>query len=173
MVQRINFSIIGPESSGKTTIANSIGEKWGINVVPEYAREYLDNNGPNYDFDDVIQMAIGQKEIEQLSFESNNHTILDTNLYVYKLWFEEAYKRKVEWLDKSIEQAPYHFHFLCYPSKTWQPDPLREHPDFNDRLRFFNWFEQILKSDKRKYTVLEGDIDEMIECANRTIDSFI
>jgi nicotinamide riboside kinase len=172
MKRHINISILGPESSGKTTLAKALSEVWNANLVHEFAREYLEKKGPKYDFEDVIEMARGQQKSEIESFDQNGLTIMDTNLYVYPLWIQEKYQKSVLWLDKVISQAPYDFHFLCYPLENWGYDPLREHPDFQDRVRFFNWFEKRLQQDGRKYEVLVGNEQERIEKANQVIDTF-
>lgn len=37
--------IYGPESTGKTTLANDLANHYKTEWVPEYAREYLQKNG--------------------------------------------------------------------------------------------------------------------------------
>ena len=63
------IAIIGPESSGKTTISQAIANYFQTNYVPEYAREYLTKNGPLYTFNDLKKMAQKQKKTRKKFFK--------------------------------------------------------------------------------------------------------
>ena len=54
------ITIVGPESSGKTTLARQLAMQFGCPWVPEYAREYLEKQGGYYNETDLEQIAIGQ-----------------------------------------------------------------------------------------------------------------
>ena len=56
------ITIVGPESSGKTTLARQLAADLGCPWVPEYAREYLDGLGRTYEEDDLQIIARGQLE---------------------------------------------------------------------------------------------------------------
>jgi nicotinamide riboside kinase len=53
---------VGPESSGKTTLARQLSSNFGCSWVPEYAREYLEGLGRGYDEDDLKLIADRQLE---------------------------------------------------------------------------------------------------------------
>ena len=40
--------VIGPESTGKSTLCQQLAEHYGVSWVPEYARQYLLEHGTNY-----------------------------------------------------------------------------------------------------------------------------
>ena len=56
--------IIGPESTGKTTLARYLAERYHGVLVPEYAREYVEQLGRHYTREDVETIA--RHQIEQL-----------------------------------------------------------------------------------------------------------
>lgn len=58
------FVVIGPESTGKSTLCSQLAEHYHTIWVPEYAREYLEKNGTNYTYDDLLTIAKGQIELE-------------------------------------------------------------------------------------------------------------
>ena len=61
----LRVAIIGPESTGKSTLAQQLAEKYHGIYVPEYAREYVEQlQGRPYTYDDVC--AIARHQIEQL-----------------------------------------------------------------------------------------------------------
>ena len=51
------ITIVGPESSGKTTLARELADRYGFPWVPEYAREYLDGLGRDYQEEDLVLIA--------------------------------------------------------------------------------------------------------------------
>jgi len=58
------YVIIGPESTGKSTLCRELAEQYHTSWVPEYAREYLEKNGMDYAYDDLLTIAKGQVELE-------------------------------------------------------------------------------------------------------------
>ena len=81
--------VIGPESSGKSTLCEDLSAHFKSSYLPEYARIYLENNGSQYTYQDVLKMAKGQIESEELFTLQNTERsllLLDTNYLVYKVW---------------------------------------------------------------------------------------
>ena len=58
------FVVIGPESTGKSTLCSQLAKHYDTFWVPEYARECLEKNGRNYTYDDLLTIAKGQIELE-------------------------------------------------------------------------------------------------------------
>ena len=56
--------IIGPESTGKTTLTKSLAKHYNCQFVTEYAREYIDNLNRPYVEDDILKIAKKQIELE-------------------------------------------------------------------------------------------------------------
>ena len=57
--------VIGPESTGKSSLCQSLAEHYNTLWVPEYARGYLEKNGTEYSYDDLLTIAKGQIELEK------------------------------------------------------------------------------------------------------------
>jgi nicotinamide riboside kinase len=57
--------VIGPESTGKSTLCAQLAAHYQTLWVPEYAREYLEKNGSEYDYDDLLTIAKGQIDSEE------------------------------------------------------------------------------------------------------------
>jgi nicotinamide riboside kinase len=60
---------IGPESTGKSTLCKQLAEHFNATWCPEYAREYLHQNGVKYGYDDLIKITQGQLAIEDYCIE--------------------------------------------------------------------------------------------------------
>jgi nicotinamide riboside kinase len=56
--------IIGPESTGKSTLCKQLALHYNTNWCPEFAREYLLKNGMNYTYRDLLKIAKGQLAME-------------------------------------------------------------------------------------------------------------
>jgi nicotinamide riboside kinase len=57
--------IIGPESTGKSTLCSQLAAHYGTYWVREYAREYLLQHGMDYSYDDLLTIAQGQIRLEE------------------------------------------------------------------------------------------------------------
>lgn len=56
------ITIVGPESSGKTTLARELADFYEAPWVPEFARKYLEGLGRPYHENDLNHIAVGQLE---------------------------------------------------------------------------------------------------------------
>lgn len=56
--------IIGPESTGKSTLCGMLAQHYQTEWCPEFAREWLLTNGRDYTFDDLLTIAKGQLALE-------------------------------------------------------------------------------------------------------------
>ena len=53
----LRIVITGAESSGKSSLTQHLGEVFGLPYALEYARYYLEENGPEYDFERLRKMS--------------------------------------------------------------------------------------------------------------------
>ena len=56
--------IIGPESTGKSTLCAMLAKHYNTMWCAEYAREFLLKNGTAYTFEDLLVIAKGQLNLE-------------------------------------------------------------------------------------------------------------
>ena len=120
--------IIGPESTGKSTLARYLARRYKGTYVPEYARTYVEQKGTTeVSYEELCEIA--KHQIEELaaisSQPSENVYFFDTELIVTKVWFEYAFGRVPEWLNEAIERYPMNSYLLTYPDLPWVPDPAR------------------------------------------------
>jgi NadR type nicotinamide-nucleotide adenylyltransferase len=156
------IAIVGPESTGKSTLSMMLADHYNTNWVREYAREYIDNLLIPYQKEDLNMIAKGQIEAEDhLAKSANKLLICDTNLIVIKIWSEYKYGSCENWILEEICRRKYDLHLLTYIDIPWENDPQREHPD--KREHFFNIYRQELEARKLKYKVVRGSIKERFE----------
>ncbi len=127
--------IIGPESTGKSTLSAKLASHYKTVWCPEFAREYLTGKNNNYTYDDLLKIAIGQVELEDILLTSakNNLYIIDTDMYVMKVWCEVAFQNCHKFILKQIAQRNYDLYLLCNVDLPWVQDELREYPDIKTR----------------------------------------
>lgn len=166
------IAIVGPESTGKSALAQALAEYYQTDWVPEVARTYLENLGRGYSAIDVEEIAHLQLTAEE-KMEKNVSGILffDTTLLVIKIWMMNAYGQCPDWIVKSVESRHYDLYLLCDIDLPWKPDPLREHP--NHREFFRNWYERELNLMNANYKWVSGIGEIRLENAISTTDQFL
>lgn len=167
--------IIGPESTGKSTLCQRLSAHYHTLWCPEYAREYLLKNGAAYNFDDLARIAQGQIALED-SFTSKdrneeaNPVFFDTNLYVIKVWCEFVFDKCHRFILNAIAQREYDLYLLCNTDLPWQKDPLREYPDLQTRQTLFKIYKDLLVHQHTPWVEIKGTDEERFEIARATVD---
>ena len=135
--------IIGPESSGKSSLARYLAKRYDATYVPEYAREYIERKGTrDVSFDELCDIARHQiEEIKAVSGQLSAVSFFDTELIVTKVWFDYAFGRVPEWLDEAIKRYPMDVYLLTAPDIPWQADPARYHGSQAMRQELFDRYE--------------------------------
>lgn len=136
-------AIIGPESTGKSTLARYLAKRYHAAYVPEYARVYIERRGSrDVSYDDLCEIAKHQiEEIKAVSGERSAVSIFDTELIVTKVWFDYAFGRVPEWLDEALRRYPMDVYLLTAPDIAWQPDPARYNGSQAMRQELFDRYE--------------------------------
>ncbi len=70
--ERFVITIVGAESSGKTTLAVYLAGQLGCDWLPEYSREYLSLLNRPYEFDDLESIARGTAKLLSEITEKNS-----------------------------------------------------------------------------------------------------
>ncbi len=153
MIKRI--AITGPESTGKSELAESLAKHYHTTWVPEVSRYYLENLDREYIYDDILLIAKQQLETENnLIIKANKILFCDTELIVTKIWCEFKYSRCHPWILEQIENHKYDLYLLTNIDLPWQPDPLREHPD--NRKEIFELYLKEMEKRDLPYKIISG-----------------
>ncbi len=153
-------AIIGPESTGKSTLAAYLARRYNGLLIPEYARTYVEQLNRPYTYDDVVAIARYQiEEIESIfhqrssQYTNSKAVFFDTDLIITKVWFEYKYGSCPDWLLKALHDYPMDVYLLTYPDIDWKPDPVRENP--NIRLELFNRYKQEIQTLNIPYYIIK------------------
>lgn len=123
----IRIVITGAESSGKSSLTEHLGEVFKLPYALEYARYYLEENGPEYDLEQLREMSCLHLTYQQEKVPTSIPCgIFDTDLINYKIWAEEVFGCCPLEVSTGIEQESSHVYLLCKSDLPWDHDPLRE-----------------------------------------------
>lgn len=167
--------IIGPESTGKSTLCELLAKHFNTIWVKEYAREYLLQNGKQYTYDDLLTIAKGQinlenKGLDELSEEQTEPSrtpllFIDTDMYVMKVWSEFVFGKCDQYILDEIVKREYDLYLLCDVDMPWIKDELREYPDLTTREKLYHIYKDILINQNVPWVEVSGGYDERLERA--------
>lgn len=167
----LKIVVTGPESTGKTTLAEALAGSLATAWVPEFARHYVAHLGRQYGHGDLQMIGMGQKKWEewyarQIAASSGNSVlILDTDWTVLQIWEQYRFPGSNNGIWQkgygTIENAD--LYLLCAPDFSWQPDALREHPEERDIL--FGLYENLLYQRGAHFITLYGGHETRVQTA--------
>ena len=169
MKKQYKIAIVGPESTGKSSLSESLSNYFKTYFVPEVARDYLNNLRSNYEEYDLLVIAKKQIEVEDLiSSNVGDLLICDTTLLVIKIWSQVKYNHCNSWILEEENRRKYDLFLLCDIDLEWGFDPLREHPDKRDFL--FNLYYQSLLTSNATFEIISGKGNERVNNAITVIN---
>ena len=161
--------VLGPESTGKSTLCAALAANYQTIWTPEYARTYLSEHGTKYSYDDLLTIAKGQIENEEKSIEllgqniednksqvTNNKLIIDTDMYVMKVWCEYVFNNCHHYILEQINQRNYDLYLLCDIDLPWTADEMREYPNAEPRLELFTIYKELLINQNTPWGIVSG-----------------
>ena len=167
--------ILGPESTGKSTLAEDLASHFGEPWVPEFAREYLEQIDRPYRYEDLLEIGKGQVASEELLAEqAEKFLFVDTDLRVIHIWSEHRFGKTDSWVMEQLAQRNYDLILLTDTDLPWTPDPLREYPELEMRQYFFDKYLNLTKESGFPYSVVSGDrtsrLEESVKILERLFD---
>ncbi len=169
--------VIGPESTGKSTLCLQLAEHYQTLWCAEYAREYLEKHGTDYTYDDLLKIAKGQTELEERILSSVNCQVstvfIDTDMYVMKVWCEFAFNKCHSWILNQIATRKYDLYLLCNVDLPWIADELREYPDMETRNKLYHFYKDIMVNQSIPWVDISGNYDERLQTAIKAVEKLI
>ena len=149
--------ILGPESTGKSTLCEALANHYQTIWSPEYARQYLTENGTNYTYDNLLTIAKGQLALEDASVEkTHDMLIIDTDMYVMKVWCEYVFNNCHPFILEKINERKYDAYLLCDIDLPWTADEMREYPNEEPRKELFTIYKELLINQNTPWGIVSG-----------------
>ena len=190
--------VIGPESTGKSTLCEMLAVEFNTLWCPEYAREYLLANGTHYSFDDLLTIAKGQLALEEKYLQkvknaqaaslcgdlpikglTGHHKVenappaflfVDTDQYVMKVWCEYVFGDCHNWILRQIAKSSSDLYLLCKPDLPWEKDDLREYPDEKPRQELYHIYRDLLINQHINWAEISGGYKERFDKAREAVN---
>ncbi|AYD49277.1 ATPase [Arachidicoccus soli] len=187
--------VIGPESTGKSSLCEALSKHYQTIWCREYAREYLIENGKDYSYHDLLSIAKGQialeenciKEVREIGgakgqnlenslldnlsdFLSSRLLFIDTDMYVMKVWCEYVFNRCHNFILEEIASRKYDLYLLCDTDLPWVADELREYPDEHSRKELFEIYLDILVNQEVPFSIINGQDNMRIANAIKVLE---
>ncbi len=162
----IKCVLTGPESSGKTTLCEDLAKELNCLMVPEFARQYLATNGLEYQESDLVKIAQGQQQSEQVMeqkarLQDYSILLLDTNILTIKIWSEFKYGRLAREIKSAYNKSNPDLYVLCSPDIPWEEDPMRESPSSRDEL--YQIYLREIKASRFPFIEVQGNRKERVK----------
>ena len=170
LVEKVVF--VGTESTGKTTLAQTLAERLETLWAREYGRELWIERDGALSFADYLLIARTQHEREEaLRPDARRVLFCDTNAWTTLHWSLRGYgcadARLWELADATM--ADYRW-FLCADDFSWIQDGWRDMPG-GEAHRFQLRLQSDLDARGVSYAVLAGPLEQRVERVLRTLST--
>jgi NadR type nicotinamide-nucleotide adenylyltransferase len=146
--------LIGPECTGKTTLAEELSVHFGAPWVPEFAREYAARVARELTAEDVEPIARGQMALEDAA-PNEGLVILDTDLISTVVYARHYYVHCPEWIEAAAATRKADLYLLTDLELPWVADSLRDSAAPRESL--YDQFAQTLKDYDANVVTITGD----------------
>jgi NadR type nicotinamide-nucleotide adenylyltransferase len=160
----------GPESTGKSVLAEKLAQHFSGVFVPEYGRTYCEIHGTDCDAQDLLNIAAGQDAtIDEAGRQSQGLIVSDTDALLTEVWSlmmlgDSCFKD----VPPRVSGALY---LLTDIDTPFVQDALRVYGEVGDRKRFFELSEAALKQYGADYVRLSGSWEQREAAARAAIEA--
>lgn len=169
----LRVTLIGAESTGKTTLARALAADLDAPWVPEYARTHLDGKRAPLTAEDVEDIARGQLAAEDEGRRrAHGLLIQDTDLVSTMVYARHYYGSCPRWIEEAARARRADLYLLHHPDVPWIEDgDQRERP--SDRDQVHRLFEAALAALAARTVDVTGPWERRMEVAKRAIASLL
>ena len=163
--------LTGPESVGKSILAEKLAKHFKTTWMPEYGREYYEKAMPHFDEMGISHIAGGHLALEEKALlEANKILFLDTDLIVTEIWSEIYFNACPEWILEANHQARQRadLYLLLSPDIEWVDDGTRSYK--NIRQKQFEIIKSELIKRRLNFEIISADFEKRFNDAVKSVE---
>ena len=183
MAKIARVCLIGPESTGKSALAERLAEHFCAPWIREFAREYAEGQGSRLTYEDVEPIARGElKRLEigdwrlvpptNLQSPISNLLILDTDLISTVVYSRHYYGNCPGWIADEARTRRADLYLLLDTDVPWVADAARD-AGGDAREDLFDAFRRALDDFETRWVIISGSWDERFHAAAAEIAKLI
>lgn len=166
-VQRV--AILGAESSGKSTLAAALAERYRTVWVPEYLREFVDTAGRVPQESDQYEIARTQMAREDAAAATaSDYLFCDTTPMMTALYSRWYWNRVDAQLAQLEARHDYAWTFVTAPDAPWEADGLQRESDAV-RQTIHQQLLQLLDERRIAYLLLRGSLAQRLRAVSEVL----
>ncbi len=151
--------LVGAESTGKTSLAESLARRLGTPWVPEFGREftlakYRRGDG-EWRSDEFVEIAAEQQRREHTAARAANRVLIcDTNAFATSLWHRRYMGSLHPEVDRIAARDLCHLYLLAGDEIPFTQDGIRDGEAIRHDMH--GWFEDVLRAQSAPWRLLRG-----------------
>ncbi|HEX7420599.1 MAG TPA: ATP-binding protein [Thermoanaerobaculia bacterium] len=170
MAKITRVCLIGPESTGKSRLAERLAQHFGATWIREFAREYAEQRKNQLSYDDVEAIARGHIQIADRGSQIAGLVIYDTDLISTVVYARHYYGRVPEWIVEEATKRRADLYLLLDTNVPWIADSARD-TGGESRENVFDAFRAALDESKANWTIISGSWQERFNRASAAISA--
>jgi HTH-type transcriptional repressor of NAD biosynthesis genes len=173
--------LIGAESTGKTTLAQQLAERFDTTWVPEYGREHWEKKVsglsmsdplPSWSHEEFVHIATEQQAREnRLARKANRVLICDTNAFATGTWHERYYHHRNARVDAIGAGDKVDLYLLTAPDVAFVQDGFRDGEKIRDWMH--EAFKTQLASGATPWRLIAGPYSARFEAAEAALEALM
>ena len=168
--------MLGPESTGKSTLARELAERFNTVCVPEYARIYAVDkqavNASSWWPEEFVHIARTQARFENEAARGARDLIIcDTDPFSVWIWHRLYTKELVDAVAAVSDSSPADLYLLTTPDLPFVDDGVRDRRV--ERKRIYETYRRELKRTGRTFVEISGDHDERLAKATAAVERLL
>ena len=156
---RKTVAIIGPESTGKSTLVKLMAKIFNSTGLHEYGRTITISNENQFTNDDFFLITKGQDTLIKLAKKNGTgpFVLTDTEAYVTYLYGLLYQKRNFKAIREFAAEQRIDHYIVMAPTVPWVDDGLRVQPNQEERMKFYDDLISMLIADGKSFSRVTAD----------------